>query len=207
MKFRSLILIVVAGLLIITGIFFFTKKQSFKPLSYLNQKHELSAVTKQEETLQLVDSVFTSPQRESITQFSLQLPKGWEVKNFNGREIFSVEFVNGDYALQIFQPYEGSICVFPSDKPYKGPSEVFDKEIALQTSFGSIKIGRIPFDLYGDQVIFRACSQKYGFTENGQSYLGTGTQIGNIQYSVPKNYNENKIKEMNALLQAIKLVK
>lgn len=202
MKTRSL-LIAVVGILFITGIFFVTKKQS----SELNQKQEVSTASINEDSLRLVDGIFTSPQRENVAQFSLQLPKEWEVKNFNGGEIFSVEFVNGNYTLQIFQPYEGNTCVFPGDKPYEGPSEVFDKAIALQTSFGLIKIGRNPIDLYGDQVIFRACSQKYGFTENGQMYLGTGTQIGNIQYFVPKSYDENKIKEMNALLQTIKLVK
>lgn len=207
MKSHSLILIGIVGLLLIGAtIVLIKKKYPLFPFPSVQKQEELKNDLKKEDSLQLVNGVFTSPRRESVTQFSLKLPQEWEVKNFNGGDIFSVEFVNGNYTLQIFQPYEGSTCVFPGDKPYEGPSEVFDKSMTIQATFGSFRMGRNPINMYGEHVIFRACS-KYGPTENNQTYWGTGTKIGNIQYFVPKNYDENKIKEMNLLLQSIRLVK
>jgi hypothetical protein len=206
---KYLVGIIVGLIILCLGVLFIVliKQTSInKTPNQQTDKQKVEITDNNQLNLYFRNNIFTSPKVNNLDQFSLEVPQGWNISRFSPPELWFVEISKGDYALQIFKPYEGSICIYPGDKPYEGPAQNFDQWVNIQTNFGSIRMGRDASPQGNNKIMFRACIERQN-TSDGHKYFWKSTDIGNIQYYVPVNYDEKMINEMNGIVQKIQLIK
>lgn len=132
--------------------------------------------------------------------YTLEAPKDWSLDREAGLASERVELTKGEYSLVIFQAAtEGGLCLYPGDPDFPGPSARHDAFISLTTRDGrELRRGRSTLKRPSGKVSFTLCQP------NREGEYALPTRYGHLSYSVPQEYDDNTLAEMDRIVSSLK---
>lgn len=159
---------------------------------------------------------FVHDRKTGFPPFSVEYPSSWtlqnEIRNIDGsRESSTILFTKGEYELRVYQaPVGGSWCIFEGQMPegmYRDlrstPYTQLDASIGI---FRRIKVNRAYYSDRQDLISFTFCSTNPK-QQNDYTTYDSPTLIGEIVYTVPKQYDEATLQEMDSIIKSITATK
>lgn len=137
----------------------------------------------------------------NIPAFSLKYPQTWVVsEQYVGSDTFIASIYRNNYEIRITQaPVGGAVCLFNDSPDFQGSSgDLRNKQFTeFETSDGTLM--RRYFNANeGDKSTLYFCRK-----ERDTPYFSTPTDVGGIVYYVPAKYDEDIVKEMDAIVKSI----
>lgn len=135
----------------------------------------------------------------SFASYSGETPDDWTVsKESQGPDIERVYLDKDGYQISIMQGATGGVlCLYPGDPAFEGPSATYDTFVEIVGAGGEL-FRRGGAD--GSQVDWE------GFTicQMRDNQFIAPTIFGHISYRAPKNYEEQVLAEMDAIVASLK---
>ncbi len=147
--------------------------------------------------------------------FSIQYPSGWELKNeirnLGYTESSTLSFIKGDYEVRIYQaPVDGGWCIFEGDMPegiYQDLRNV--PYMQIESGIGTLRRVKSAITYYSDSknmMSFTFCHKNNAQHNNYTDYSST-TSIGQITYTLPTQYDESTLLEMDNIIKSVNEMK
>lgn len=135
----------------------------------------------------------------SFSQYSITVPSGWtelvESQTPNDEKLTLAKDGN---QISIFQAATGgAMCLYPTDADFEGPSSRYTNFVNLTTKDGT------SLRRSGTDTAFKG---KFGFTvcqKNNEGGYGQPTIFGHISYSLPENYDQKMLLEMDSIVTSL----
>lgn len=152
----------------------------------------------------LIDFTPEPPQEKGVSaggavnfpNYRVIVPPQWLAsgKHDNINDTDELTIFQGEYEIRVYQAAAGgSLCLYPGDAPFEGPSATYEEFSEFNTSAGLV------FRRGGDtgDSAFTICELK----ADG-SYLAP-TMFGHVSYSLPDGYDPDVLAEMDAVMATI----
>lgn len=133
----------------------------------------------------------------SFPKYELTVPEGWSSnKESQTKDDERLTLTNGEYSITITQGgFGGSVCLFPGDADFEGPSVRYDNFKDLKTKSGD----QLRRTWTGAELE----ANGYGICQNTQYGWGAPTMYGHIAFITPKNPSAEKLVEMDNIISSI----
>lgn len=136
----------------------------------------------------------------SFSQYSITVPSGWtelvESQTPNDEKLTLAKDGN---QISIFQAATGgAMCLYPTDADFEGPSSRYTNFTELKTADGTV-LRRSGSDIPGKDG-------RTGFTvcqKSPDGGYGQPTIFGHISYSLPENYDQKMLLEMDSIVSSL----
>jgi hypothetical protein len=160
----------------------------------------LSSVTPTKPPKKVVEGGVDESAGLLFLRYSLEIPTDWMEKRENFTASDEKIFLSKDeYQISIFQAATGgAICLYPDDPDMEGPHSRYTSFVNLTTQDG-IKVRRSGTDTVGNdgKIGYTICQ----ITDEGDFNLPT--VYGHISFSLPANYNEETLGEMDKAISSL----
>ena len=135
----------------------------------------------------------------SFNLYSLSVPLDWtekrESQTPNDEKLILEK--NG-YQISIFQAATGgAMCQYPGDPEFEGPGSKYTIFTDLTTKAGT-NVRRSGNDtVYNGKIGFTLCQK------HSEGTFGQPTNYGHVSYSLPQNYNQSMLAEMDEIISSL----
>lgn len=167
---------------------FVTTKDSNRPTPTPKQTREIAGGVSKEGGL-------------AFDQYTLQVPIEWTIeRKIPAPASEQLIITKGDYEVRIFQAATGgALCLYAGDADFEGPSSRYTNYVDLTTQDTRL-LRRSGTDTPG-------LGGKTGFTlcqRNPEGDYNQPTGYGHISFSLPSNYDQATLAEMDAMITSLK---
>jgi len=135
----------------------------------------------------------------SFPTYNIVVPPDWIVtgKHDNIKDTDELSVFKGEYEIKIFQGATGgSLCLYPGDAPFEGPSAELETFEEIITQKGVVL--RRGGDVGG--TAFTLCEKK----DDGTYFQPT--TFGHINFSLPANYDEEVLSKMDEIIASLERI-
>ena len=203
------LVIIVAGSLTWAG-FYFGQKTRININQAISQTENRKDNTEQEQPVPKPTSSTENTPKNKVTggvsksaglsfdQYTLDLPVTWSFSKENQTLMDEKLIMTKDgYSITIFQGATGgALCLYPGDSDFEGPSSKFSyyKELTSQDGRTLRRSGET------NGTAFTVCQK------STDGSFGQPTNYGHISIKLPSAWDENGLKEIDAIITSLKKV-
>lgn len=136
---------------------------------------------------------------QSFPEYSVSVPNDWVPAHEHDETtgIDTLTLTNDGYEIKIYQAATGgSLCLYPGDAPFEGPSAPYETYTAISGSEG------LSFRRSGDEggTAFTICQMQ----EDGSFFAPT--KFGHVNLTLPAGFDENMLAKMDGMIATLKKI-
>lgn len=157
-------------------------------------------------TMKIVTSGLGNIAGVNFPKYTIEIPPDWGVTQEHSEKESPVDTLivtKGDYQLKVFQAATGgTICLYPGDAEIEGPNVRFADFSKVDGVSGVVfRRSVLNSATPGNSKTVAVCqkSETYGNFQQPTSF-------GHVSYKVPITFNEEIIKEMDAMIASLKKI-